>query len=116
MKRTAKRYFICLIFTFELALLVVLSEMIRLLLVNATNSYTILNVSWILLWLFGVIPLSLMGLWFVNAIGIEKLFLSVGLTEHSLEEKEKRPRKTEQEPPEETESEKLKREFQKRAA
>ena len=114
MKRAAKRYFTCLVLALELTVLVLFSEILRSLLVNTASIYTALNVGLTLVWVFGVIPLSLLGFWFFNRLAIEKIFFSFGLTEHSLEEKNL-PEKTGQGQPEETESEKLKREFQKRA-
>jgi hypothetical protein len=90
-------------------------EIVLSLLTNTASSYTALNVALIIVWIFGLIPLSLLGFWFFNRAEIEKLFFSPRLAEPSLKGKEKTPAKTEQGEPEETEQEKLKREFRNRA-
>jgi ABC-type multidrug transport system permease subunit len=38
------------------------------------------------LFVFGIVPLCLLGMWFMNPLAIKKLFMTFGLTEKSLDE------------------------------
>jgi hypothetical protein len=115
MRQIARRYIVSLIFTFDLVTLVGLSEIIRLLLLDSVSNTTLLNVGKILFFSIVIIPLVLVCLWRISAVGVEKLLVTFGLTEATIEGTEKISKKSEQEQSEETESEKLKREFRNRA-
>ena len=115
MKRIAKRYMASLIFSFDLLVLVLLSEVLRLMIVDLSSNYSMLNILVFNLLLFVLIPLTILFIWYVNPFATNKLLSTFGLTEELPEKEEKIPEKTKTEQPELTESEKLKREFQNRA-
>ena len=87
MKRIAKRYFAYLIFSFDPLLLVLLSEMLRLMMVGVASDYSTLSILLFFLWLIVVIPLTILSLWHLNPFAIKKLLSTFGLTEESFNRK-----------------------------
>jgi len=97
-----RKYIVCLFFSFDLLLLVWLSEMIRMMIVEITsgsNPYTLSNLSIFLLWIFGIVPAILLSVWLINPLSIKKLLSTFDLTEKSLDKKKE---KTDVQQPEKT--------------
>lgn len=87
-----RRYFVCLTFTIELAILVLFSEILRMSMFGFTfsssaQSNTLVNMSIFVLFTFAVVPFSLMFLWRMNPIVMKKLFDTLGITEEMLGKK-----------------------------
>jgi len=74
LKQIARRWFVCIIFGFDLVVLVALSEALR-------SVYS----NWVLLvvWIFVLVPFILVTLWYANPYAIKKLLTTFGLGEES---------------------------------
>ncbi len=88
MNQTLKKYGVCLIFSFDLFVLVWLSEMLRPVVLAVSTGFTsgipflITYVSAIFfLFVFGIIPTILLAMWFISPIPIKKLLVQFGLNE-----------------------------------
>jgi hypothetical protein len=74
LKQLGKRWFLSIIFGFDLVVLVALSEILR-------SVYS--NWFWLFVWIFVLIPLILVTLWYSNPFAIKKLLVTFGLSEES---------------------------------
>lgn len=103
MNRTVKRYFVCLIFSFDLLVLVWLSEILRNITLAVASGWSsgiavlmAYSVLILFLFVFGIVPLSVLGLWLISPLAIKKLLVTFGLSEKVLDKKRKTEDKTEQ--------------------
>lgn len=95
LKQFGKRWFLCVVFGFDLLILVALSEVVRNIFVGlAPNTFDLGN--WVILFtlIFLLVPLLLLPLWYVTPYAIKKLLVTFGLSEEAplekkTEEKEK---------------------------
>ena len=97
MNQIIKKYVICLIFSFDLFVLVWLSEMLRPIVLAVSSGLTsgipllIAYVSGIFfLFVFGIIPAILLAMWLISPIPIKKLLVQFGLNEKLLDKKPKK--------------------------
>lgn len=84
LKQFGKRWFICIVFGFDLLILVALSEVIRNIFVGLSpNSFDLSN--WLILffWIFLLVPLFIMPLWYFSPFAIKKLLVTFGLSDES---------------------------------
>jgi len=79
------------IFSLDLFLLVLLSEILRYIALGVSTGITsgipiliAYSVVIFFLFVFGILPLTLFGLWLVNPLVIKKLLVQFGLSEGSL--------------------------------
>lgn len=98
MNRAIRRYFVCLAFTIELAIIVLFSEILRMSMFGFTSSGSVqsnapVNLSIFVLFAFAVVPFSLMFLWHMNPIVMKKLFDTLGITEEMLSKKKDKTEK-----------------------
>ena len=54
----------------------------------SSHPYT-LNISLFFLFVFGIVPLSVLGLWLINPLAIRKLLVTFGLSEKALDKTRK---------------------------
>jgi hypothetical protein len=94
MNQYLKKYFICLIFTVDLTLLVLLSEILRYVMTASSQGITSGNIyligfgSFLLLaFMMVIIPLTLLLMWILNPLAMKKLLIQFGLNEKSLDKK-----------------------------
>ena len=91
MNRTVKKYLVCLFFSFDLLILVWLSEMLRsIIMATASGGYNLSTVSVFILFVFGIIPLFLLGMWFYNPLVVKNPLATFGLAEKSLDKKKEK--------------------------
>jgi hypothetical protein len=98
-----KKYFICVLFTIDLTLLVVFSEILRYVTTSASlgvtsgNAYFIaFGVFVLFAFMFIIIPLSLLIMWIFNPLALKKLLIQFGLNEKTLDRK--KPKEKSEEP------------------
>src|SRR5208337_1778943 len=97
MNQTMKKYIICLIFSFDLFVLVWLTEMltpiIHAIATGLTSGIPFL-VAYVtgvfFLFVFGLIPLILLVMWAVSPVPIKKLLVQFGLNEELFNKKGKK--------------------------
>lgn len=94
MNRIIKKYLVCLVFSFDLFLLVWLSEILRNITLAVASGWSsgiaVLMVYSALIFfgfVFGIIPIALLGIWFYNPLVLKNLLSTFGLTEKSLDKK-----------------------------
>lgn len=94
MKSVFRKYFVCLIFSFDLLILVWLSEILRDIMLAAASGWSsgvailmAYSLSILSLFVFGIVPLTVLGLWYMNPLAIRKLLVTFGLSEKMLDKK-----------------------------
>jgi hypothetical protein len=93
LKQFGKRWFICVIFGFDLLILVALSEVVRNIFVGLTpNTFNLGNWLVLFFWIFLLVPLFILPLWYTTPYAIKKLLVTFGLSEESpiIEKTEKK--------------------------
>jgi hypothetical protein len=102
MNQYVKKYFICLLFTVDLTLLILLSEILRLVLISSSQSLTSGNIYliavgslFLLLFMLLIIPLILLVMWILNPLAMKKLLVQFGLNEKTLDKKKTKAKETE---------------------
>jgi len=106
MNRIIRKYLVCLIFSFDLFVLVWLSEILRNIVLAVSSGWSsgilvlmLYSVLISFLFVFGIIPLALLSLWLINPLLIKKLFMTFALTEKSLDRKKKSKNENRDKPP-----------------
>lgn len=90
LKQLGKRWFLTVVFGFDLLVLVALSEAIRSMFLGLNpNPYAIGNWVTVFAWIFVLVPLILVPLWYASPYAIKKLLVTFGLAEESVGEKTK---------------------------
>lgn len=88
LKGLAKKYVLCLFFSFALFIVVWLSEMLRLTIMDIVpNPYSLANILYFFFMVFGVVPSILFVLWLINPLVVSTILKTFDLTEKSLEKK-----------------------------
>ncbi len=102
MNQYVKKYFICLLFTVDLTLLVLISEILRLVLVSSSQILTSGNIYliavgslFLLLFMLLIIPLILLVMWILNPLALKKLLVQFGINEKTLDKKKTKAKETE---------------------
>jgi len=83
----AKKYVTCVIFSLDLFILVIFSEMIRSTIMSFASSGSLFSISISLLLVIVLIPAFLLITWLYNPIAVKRLLWTFGLTERSLNKK-----------------------------
>lgn len=96
LKQLGKRWFLCVVFGFDLLILVTLSEAIRSMIIGLSpNSYSLGNWVTVFFWIFILVPLVIVPLWYFSPYATKKLLVTFGLGEESpiveKSETEKKP-------------------------
>ena len=97
LKQFGKRWFICVVFGFDLLILVALSEVIRNIFVGLSpNTFDLGN--WVILFflIFLVVPLFIIPLWYFSPFAIKKLLVTFGLSDESPIIEKTAPKKKEE--------------------
>jgi len=83
-KQLGKRWFLCVVFGFDLLILVMLSEAIRNMILGLSPDSSSLG-NWVTLffWVFIMIPLILVPLWYLSPYAVKKLLITFGLSEET---------------------------------
>ncbi len=82
LKQLGKRWFLCVVFGFDLLVLVMLSEAIRSMIIGLSpDSYSVGNWVTVFFWIFILVPLILVPLWYGSPYAIKKLLVTFGLSE-----------------------------------
>lgn len=94
-----RKWLLCLVFSFDLFILVWLSEILRNIVLAVSSGWSsgifvLMAYSALIFFLFvlGIVPLVLLSIWFLNPLIIKKLFMTFGLTEKSI--KKKKPKES----------------------
>ena len=88
-KNLGKKFLICLVLSFSLFLIVYFSEIFVAMIHDIkSNPYTLPNILYFFLIVFGIVPFSLWILWIINPFLIEKILETFGLGEEEKESKE----------------------------
>lgn len=93
-RKMVRKYLLCLVFSFDLFILVWLSEILRVIVLAVASGWSsgiavlmTLSVLVFFGFVFGIIPIILLCMWFVNPLIVKNILTTVGLTEKSLDKK-----------------------------
>jgi len=87
-KNLKKKFLVCLILSVSLFLIVYLSEIFVAVIHDIkSNPFTLPNILYFFLIVFGIVPFLLWSLWIINPFLIEKILKTFGLGEDKKERK-----------------------------